>query len=97
MGRPPKPKALPNDVVLVIGLCWQGYTSVAEISLIAGLQSTRVRQIIESQDDRIRRALRVGLSSDTARLDVPIRCRGCHSLIDRVPCVTCRCGGGAGG
>ena len=81
----------PIKVIKVIGLAQQGYTSAAEIGLLANLHTKTVVDVLESTDTRIRAALRDGLDSDTAKIDIPIKCTGCHMVIDRVPCVLCRC------
>lgn len=80
-------------VLKVVGLVWQGYTSVAEIGLLANMNSKSVLQVLESGDTSVRELLRNGIESDTAILDIPIKCRWCNSMIYRVPCVLCRCKG----
>lgn len=86
-----KPKDLSQDIVRVIGLVWSGYVNIAQIALITGQCVHDVEKTLESQDVRIRHALMRGLRADTAKLEFPVVCRECRTLISVVPCVTCRC------
>jgi hypothetical protein len=74
-----------------VALMRMGRTDYAEIATLVDLEVADVERIDEASETRLRTWAVYGTPlGEFADLTQPVRCNGCGTLLDKVPCLRCQ-------